>query len=340
MPAGYPVKVNYLTGDVLTAADLNDLAGTVNLYDPTAKGDLFPATAADAVSRLAVGANDTVLTADSTAATGMKWAAAGGGGAVNSNKVINGNFAINQRLYASGATLASGVYGLDRWKSNAAGTTLTFTAAVNGNELTINSTGGIQQVVERQVIPAGNNTLSWEGTATARMYNSGASAPSYAASPITVNLDGLANVVVEFTAAGGTRTVSNVKLEAGTTASAFVLAGNTAEGELAACLRYFWRVPQDFHAFAGFANSSTVAAVVAVFPVTMRVNPSAVANATGFTVLQTGNSANSSTAAALNNSGVGNIQYYITVASGLTAGQGVTVRVAAGTGPSTFSAEL
>jgi len=75
MPAGYPVKVNYLTGDVLTAADLNDLAGTVNLYDPTAKGDLFPATAADAVSRLAVGANDTVLTADSAAATGMKWAA-------------------------------------------------------------------------------------------------------------------------------------------------------------------------------------------------------------------------------------------------------------------------
>ena len=77
MPAGYPVKVNYLTGDVLTAADLNDLAGTVNLYDPTAKGDLFPATAADTVSRLAVGANATVLTADSTTATGLKWAAAG-----------------------------------------------------------------------------------------------------------------------------------------------------------------------------------------------------------------------------------------------------------------------
>jgi len=76
MPAGYPVKVNYLTGDVLTAANLNDLAGTVNLYDPTAKGDLFPATAADAVSRLAVGANNTILTADSTTATGLKWAAA------------------------------------------------------------------------------------------------------------------------------------------------------------------------------------------------------------------------------------------------------------------------
>jgi len=41
-----------------------------------AKGDLVAGTGADAFSRLAVGANDTVLTADSTAATGLKWAAA------------------------------------------------------------------------------------------------------------------------------------------------------------------------------------------------------------------------------------------------------------------------
>jgi hypothetical protein len=38
-----------------------------------AKGDIIAATAADTVSRLAVGANDTVLMADSTAATGLKW---------------------------------------------------------------------------------------------------------------------------------------------------------------------------------------------------------------------------------------------------------------------------
>ena len=40
-----------------------------------AKGDLIVATAADTVSRLAVGANDTVLTADSSTASGLKWAA-------------------------------------------------------------------------------------------------------------------------------------------------------------------------------------------------------------------------------------------------------------------------
>lgn len=44
-----------------------------------AKGDIVAATAADTVSRLAVGANDTVLTADSAQSTGLKWAAAASG---------------------------------------------------------------------------------------------------------------------------------------------------------------------------------------------------------------------------------------------------------------------
>lgn len=40
----------------------------------TTKGDIYAATAAATPDRLGVGANDTVLTADSTAATGLKWA--------------------------------------------------------------------------------------------------------------------------------------------------------------------------------------------------------------------------------------------------------------------------
>jgi len=245
------------------------------LNPSTTLGDTdFSSAVANVNTRLAIGTAGQILTVAGGVPT---WAAAAAAPAgVNFNKVINGNFAINQRGYVSAATLASGVYGLDRWKSNIAGTTLTFTAAVNGNQLTINSTGEIQQVVERQVIPAGNNTLSWEGTATARMYNSGAVAPSYAASPITVNLDGLQNVVVEFTAAGGTRTVSNVKLEAGTTASAFVLAGLTAAGEFVSCQRYFQSYggngTREAMAMAS-AFTATRAYVVQQFQVQMRATP-------------------------------------------------------------------
>ena len=45
-----------------------------------AKGDLIAGTGADAVSRLAVGTNGHTLVADSSEATGLKWAAPAGGG--------------------------------------------------------------------------------------------------------------------------------------------------------------------------------------------------------------------------------------------------------------------
>jgi hypothetical protein len=59
-------------------------SGTVTITNSMAtaidaKGDLVAGTGADAFSRLAVGANGTVLTADSAEATGLKWATAGGG---------------------------------------------------------------------------------------------------------------------------------------------------------------------------------------------------------------------------------------------------------------------
>jgi hypothetical protein len=63
----------------MTVGRLPSIEGGIQPTIVDAKGDLIAAVAADTPARLAVGANDTVLTADSTAATGLKWAAAGGG---------------------------------------------------------------------------------------------------------------------------------------------------------------------------------------------------------------------------------------------------------------------
>ena len=61
----------------------------------TAKGDLVAGSGASTAAVLTVGANDTVLTADSTTATGLKWATPSTGGTWQTYTPTIGNFNIN-----------------------------------------------------------------------------------------------------------------------------------------------------------------------------------------------------------------------------------------------------
>ncbi len=82
---------------VLTSDDLtffNTGVATADAAIPkstvTTKGDLIVATASGVVTRVGVGSNTQVLTADSTTASGVKWAAATGGASLPDTFMLMG----------------------------------------------------------------------------------------------------------------------------------------------------------------------------------------------------------------------------------------------------------
>jgi hypothetical protein len=97
-----------------------------------AKGDLIVATAADTVVRQAVGANGSVLIADSAQTNGIAWSTAQ---TSNRNVVINGAMAVWQRGTTAAGTTAS-YSPADRWlgfrSANAAGSTFSQSAVTAG----------------------------------------------------------------------------------------------------------------------------------------------------------------------------------------------------------------
>jgi len=100
-------------------------SGTVTITNSMAtaidaKGDLVAGTAADTFSRLAVGSNDQVLTADSSTATGLKWATAASP-ALTLSQIASGNFNSGTSLSLTGLTqdyLELHIYGITTTATN------------------------------------------------------------------------------------------------------------------------------------------------------------------------------------------------------------------------------
>ena len=68
-------------GTAIDTTVFNNASAAIAKTIVDAKGDIIAATAADTVARLAVGSNNQVLTADSSTATGLKWASPSGSSA-------------------------------------------------------------------------------------------------------------------------------------------------------------------------------------------------------------------------------------------------------------------
>jgi hypothetical protein len=99
-------ELSYLDG--VTSAVQTQVDAKIAKSTVTTKGDLLAATAADTPARLAVGTNGQVLTADSTAATGIKWASPAGG--ANWTLLNTGG----TTLSGSSTVTVSGISGADK----------------------------------------------------------------------------------------------------------------------------------------------------------------------------------------------------------------------------------
>lgn len=212
----------------------------------------------------------------------------------NPNLLINGDFQINQRVFAGGA-LAAGVYGHDRWKAATGGANY----SVSGYVVTLNS-GALEQVVETalwgyaslasQVVtisieaPSKDLAVSFgsqSGTITA---GSGRRALKLALGAgdtgnLTLQIDRSADDGVTF---------GRVKLEIGATATDWQ--ARTWQAEIALCCRYYCKgfpysvapgndnaLNSDGRIYSAFFFASTAAAGQRLdFPVTMRATPTVV----------------------------------------------------------------
>jgi hypothetical protein len=114
-----------------------------------AKGDLIGGTGADAFARLAIGANGTVLTADSAETTGMKWAAASGGTPTFVGCFIYGT--ANQTI--SNATVTTVPFGAENFDSDGF-----HDNATNNSRITIPTGKGGKYLVVAQSAFAANLT--------------------------------------------------------------------------------------------------------------------------------------------------------------------------------------
>jgi hypothetical protein len=163
-------ELGYLDG--VTSAvqtQIDSKIGSASAINPTivdAKGDIIAASAADTVARLAVGANDTVLTADSTAATGLKWATpAAGGMTLLSTTTLSGASTTISSISQSYNNLQIVVYGVTtsgggRFLLSPNGTdTGTWGMAWNGSALEQRSNDYLHLTLESTLAANANN--SW-----------------------------------------------------------------------------------------------------------------------------------------------------------------------------------
>jgi hypothetical protein len=293
MAAGFPAKANYATGDILTATNMNDLAGTLNY----------------------------VVNATPTTATQM----------AGKNAIINGDFGIWQRG-TSFSNPTSSSYTADRWAIQFDGTGATrtvsqqtftpATAPVAGYEGTyflrcavsaVGTGNGYQQFLQRiedvRSYAAQTVTVSFWAKADAtrsvgvqffQNFGSGGSSAvgtvagtisattSWQRFTVSVAVPSISGKTIgtsSYLELGLTMPFNTVctmdfwgvQVESGLSATPFQTATGTKQGELAACQRYLPAIMVGSgNRIYGYAGTATSSYLNATFPVTARIAPTGI----------------------------------------------------------------
>jgi hypothetical protein len=157
-----PTELGYVDG--VTSSIQTQLDAKIAKSTVTAKGDVIAATASATVSNLAVGANDTVLTADSTAATGIKWATPASG---SMTQLATGTLSGTRTTISSISQSYKNLYLIVTGAYVNIGSTIAYT--LNGNDTS---------VYYRARIPLDTGTISATSSPEANFRPSGVNVPT------------------------------------------------------------------------------------------------------------------------------------------------------------------
>ena len=306
--ATFPSKVNFVTGDVLTATNMNDIGGAINLLD----GAQYAAGKNKIINGdLAINQRSYTTAAANGAYTFDRWQASAGSS-------TTGTFTVTAQTFTPGAAPVAGyesanyvdlitagqsaadTLSLYRQKiedvRTFAGETVVMSfwakAATGTPKIAISVTqnfgsGGSPSASAEA--PAGSVTIS---TSWAR-YSITYAVPSISGKTIGTTANTSFLQLQFFVSAGSTYSVnsSNIGIQANTfsmwgiqaeeadTASPFQTATGTIQGELAACQRYYFRsTPSSSYGWlgSGIAQSATATSMAVTLPSTMRIVPTSV----------------------------------------------------------------
>ena len=319
--ATFPSKANYVTGEVLTATNMNDIGGAINLLESAQfaagknkvingdfgvwqRGTSFsnPASNAYLADRFFIGYDGSGITRTVSQQTFTPGTAPVAG--------YEGTFFLRDAQTVAGT--GAGYHFIGQAIEDVrtfAGQTVTISFWAKADSAKGISVGGYQNFGSGGSSAVGLTTASFTLTTSWVRYTSTIAIPSIAGKTIGTSsflrLD--INLPINQTS---TIDIWGVQMEAASTASNFQTATGTKQGELAACQRYLpafsgSSLGGNLFNIMGFAYSATAAQFNIPLPVTPRVRPTGITISalSDFSVLNQGFASGAPTAITFNSGG-------------------------------------